>query len=317
MTRIQKPEGDAQIAECVASLLAAGKSSSRIVAETGLPKILVARVARLIEAPAALNEVLAGRQGITRAFKMLDAARVNNQSESMFHAEFIDKIKAGRKPVDRQPTPPEPKDNLTRLAEKRLITEAEAAAGRVLCKLARGWTYPGLAPAAALLHVWPTPLRTLWQALRTSDWETMKRRLPTASLAVWNIAVDDSIPGCLIRSDYPAESASEIEAIRIGLRALVTRIAEGLPLAEVRAAPERSVARRLQSEINEAIRVIADGGTVERAMAATGLSREYLRRIRQIYTLAPDLLPRVAAGEVKLYEAIRLGRERHAKGVAA
>jgi hypothetical protein len=299
-------EPDSQIAARVMTLIAARKSPRRIAAETGLPKILIARVTRLLARPDALSDVLEGRKTITAAFRCAfpDAAST----------ESIDKTEV-KGVVDRHP--PEPRDNLAKLVKRKLITEAEAEAGRVLRAAARGWSYPGLEPSRELLAAWPAPLRALWDALRPADAETARRRLPTASVSAWNLCVDDAVPGCLTRFHRPPEAAAELEVIRIGLFALAARIAAGLPEAEQKPKKSKIDLSPLLPQFAEAIDLTKAGLGPTETEQKTGLSKDHVRRIRQVYHHSPDLLPLLSAGQLKIHQAARLALNRRTEGVAA
>ncbi len=307
-------EPDSQIAQKVMALIAARKSPRRIAAETGLPKILIARVTRLLACPDALSDVLEGRKTITAAFRSAFPDSAVTESASKFPAESIDKTEV-KGVVDCHP--PEPRDNLAKLVKRKLITDAEAAAGRTLRQWARGWSYPGLEPSRELLAAWPAPLRALWEALRPADAETTRRRLPTASLSVWNVAVEDVVPGCLTRYLKNPESEGELEAVRLGLRALAARIAEGLPEAEQKPKKSKIDLSPLLPQFAEAIDLTKAGLGPTETEQKTGLSKDHVRRIRQVYHHSPDLLPLLSAGQLKIHQAARLALNRRTEGVAA
>jgi hypothetical protein len=60
---------DAELAQQVLELLAAGVSAGAIQRQTGLPKLIITRVSRLAAAAAALQRVLQGRESVTDAYK--------------------------------------------------------------------------------------------------------------------------------------------------------------------------------------------------------------------------------------------------------
>lgn len=309
-------EPDSQIAARIMALIAARKSPRRIASETGFPKLVIARVTRLLARPDALAEVLQGRKTITQAFKHAFPDAANAESASQFPAESIDKTEV-KGVVIHHPPKPEPRDNLAKLVKRKLITDAEAEAGRVLRKHAKGWSYPGLEPSADLLKIWPAPLRELWQSMRPADAETTRRRMPTASLAVWNLCVDDSAPGCLTRFHRPPEAAAELEVIRIGLSSLSERIAAGLPQAEQKPKKAKIDLSPLLPQFIEAIDLTKAGLGPTETEQKTGLSKDHVRRIRQVYHHSPDLLPLLSSGQLKIHQAARLALNRSTEGVAA
>ncbi|MCK6444414.1 hypothetical protein [Elstera cyanobacteriorum] len=304
-------EPDAVIAQKVMAKLAERKTPRRIAEETGFPKLVISRVTRLMTQPAALVDVLAGRQNITAAFK------------SAFPAADAVSPRPDR-PIASQPgtvavSPPlleepavspsktevkrEHKDNLAKLVKRKLIAPEEAEAGRVLRTLARGWSYPGLEPSADLLKSWSAPLCALWLSMRPADAETTRRRLPTASLAVWNICVDAEAAG------------TEVESLRLGLRALAGRIAEGLPSVEEKpkSALKNGAADKLAGNA-AAVRLILSGETDRRKVAEqAGVSASAAESLFIIKSHIPDMLHQIAAGQLSINaarEAVKIKKQR-------
>lgn len=299
-------EPDSVIAQKVMSKLSERKTPRRIAEETGFPKLVISRVTKLLSRPDALAEVLAGRQNITEAFKIA------------FPSLPAEASPLGQPKVSAPLPPPQPTDSLGKLLKRKLIAEAEAEAGRTLRALARGWSYPGLEPSRELLAAWPAPLRELWQSMRSADAETTRCRLPTASLTVWNIAVDDTAPGILYRHFQPAETQSELQSLRLALRCLAGRIAEGLPQAAAKPEkPKESPAEKLRRIVRAADLIERGGITVDQTVTETGLTRECVRRLRQIHNRRPDLLPLVLAGEMTVNAAVLLIAEDGTERIAA
>lgn len=296
-------EPDSVIAQKVMSKLSERKTPRRIAEETGFPKLVISRVTKLLSRPDALAEVLAGRQNITEAFKIA------------FPSLPAEASPLGQPKVSAPLPPPQPTDSLGKLLKRKLIAEAEAEAGRTLRVVAKDWSYPGLEPSADLLKAWPAPLRELWQSMRSADAETTRRRLPTASLTVWNIAVDDTAPGILYRHFQPAETQSELQSLRLALRCLADRIAEGLPSVEEKpkSALKNGAADKLAGNA-AAVRLILCGETDRRKVAEqAGVSSSAAESLFIIKSHIPDMLHQIAAGQLSINaarEAVKIKKQR-------
>jgi hypothetical protein len=217
------------------------------------------------------------------------------------------------------PSPLPPQDALQELVKIGRIKNREAEAGRALRSTAEGWLYPGLHPCMDLLQQWPARLREMWTALRTADRESRSicPPLPTCSSTCWNIAVANEPPAVLGRFPNGYMSRLEITSLRMGLRA-VADLLESIPICDrVEAPPPAPPAppaeavelgisvdmRRVDVLMIRSVVPLLGSRPIHKIAAELGCPHGLVKKLSSLQSGRPDLLLRVAAGELTVHNA--------------